>query len=88
MNPIYNSVCQNQYRPIYLDKYDKVFLDRNLHLSSKGSRVRIPLKLPRRDLGQVLHSQLPVGAFGVKLRHSIRAVSGAPLSSSGLEEAL
>jgi len=24
----------------------------------------------------------------VKLRHSIRAVSGAPLSSSGLEEAL
>jgi len=23
--------------------------------------------------------------FGVKLRHSIRAVSGAPLSSSGLE---
>ena len=26
--------------------------------------------------------------FGVKLRHSIRAVSGAPLSSNGLEEAL
>src|SRR6218665_1564021 len=26
--------------------------------------------------------------FGMKLRHSIRAVSGAPLSSSGLEEAL
>jgi len=26
--------------------------------------------------------------FGVKLRHSIRAVSGAPLSSRGLEEAL
>ena len=26
--------------------------------------------------------------FGVKLRHSIRAASGAPLSSSGLEEAL
>ena len=26
--------------------------------------------------------------FGVKLRHSIRAVSGAPLSSSGLEEVL
>ena len=26
--------------------------------------------------------------FGVKLRHSIRAVSGAPLSNSGLEEAL
>src|SRR6218665_1823858 len=26
--------------------------------------------------------------FGVKLRHSIRAESGAPLSSSGLEEAL
>ena len=26
--------------------------------------------------------------FGVKLRHSIRAVSGAPLSSSELEEAL
>jgi len=25
---------------------------------------------------------------GVKLRHSIRAVSGAPLSSSGLEEML
>jgi len=27
-------------------------------------------------------------SFGVKLPHSIRAVSGAPLSSSGLEEAL
>ena len=26
--------------------------------------------------------------FGVKLRHSIRAVSGVPLSSSGLEEVL
>jgi len=26
--------------------------------------------------------------FGVKLRHSTHAVSGAPLSSSGLEEAL
>jgi len=26
--------------------------------------------------------------YGVKLRHSIRAVSDAPLSSSGLEEAL
>src|SRR6218665_1827598 len=26
--------------------------------------------------------------FGVKLQYSIRAVSGAPLSSSGLEEAL
>ena len=26
--------------------------------------------------------------FGVKLRYSVRAVSGAPLSSSGLEEAL
>ena len=26
-------------------------------------------------------------AVGVKLRHSMRAVSGAPLSSSGLEEA-
>jgi len=26
--------------------------------------------------------------FNVKLRHSIPAVSGAPLSSSGLEEAL
>jgi len=26
--------------------------------------------------------------FGLKLRHSIRAVSGAPLSSIGLEETL
>ena len=26
--------------------------------------------------------------FGMKFRHSIRAVSGAPLNSSGLEEAL
>ena len=26
--------------------------------------------------------------FGMKFRHSIRVVSGAPLSSSGLEEAL
>ena len=26
--------------------------------------------------------------FGMKFRHSIRAVSGAPLSSNGIEEAL
>jgi len=26
--------------------------------------------------------------FGMKLRHSVRAVSGAPLSISGIEEAL
>ena len=34
-----------------------------------------------------LNSQLPV-ALGVKFWHSFRAVSRAPLSSSGLEEAL
>ena len=39
------------------------------------------------DLGQVLYLQLPV-RFGVKLRYSIRAVVGAPLSSSGLEGVL
>ena len=38
-------------------------------------------------LWQVLYLQLPV-RFSVKLRHSVRAVSGAPLSSSGLEEVL
>src|SRR6218665_985457 len=53
-------------------------------LSSEGSWVRISLWPPRRDLGQVLRSQFP----GVKLRYSIRALSGAPLSSSELEEAL
>ena len=40
-----------------------------------------------RDFGQVLHRRC-LWRFGVKLRHSIRAVLGAPLSSSGLEEAL
>jgi len=49
--------------------------------------VCIPLRPPRRDLGQVLFSQLP-WCFGVKLRQSIRPMSGAPLSNSGLEEAL
>jgi len=29
-------------------------------LASEGSQVRIPLHPPRGDLGQVLHSQLPV----------------------------
>src|SRR6218665_1398603 len=37
-------------------------------LSTGGSRVRLPLQPPCRDLGQ-----LPV-RFGVKLRYSIRAV--------------
>ena len=41
----------------------------------------------RRDLVQVLNSVV-CGGFGVKCRHSIRAVSGALLSSSELEEAL
>jgi len=41
-----------------------------------------------KNLGQFLHSQLLIWRFGVKLRHNIRAVSGAPLSSSGIEEAL
>jgi len=34
------------------------------------------LAASRRDLGQVLYLQLPV-RFGVKLRHSIRAVVGS-----------
>ena len=42
---------------------------------------------PRMDFGQILRSQLPV-ALRRETPHSIRAVSGAPLSSSGLEEAL
>ena len=40
-----------------------------------------------RDLGQVLHSQLPV-ALRRETRHDTRIASGALLSSSGLEEAL
>ena|SRR6218665_3011892 len=40
-------------------------------------------------LGKSLtHSHSCMWRFGVKLRHSIRAVSGALLSRSGLEEAL
>ena len=34
------------------------------------------------------HTHSWLWRFGMKLQHSIRAVSGAPLSSSGLEEAL
>src|SRR6218665_1109118 len=45
-------------------------------LSTGGSWVRLPLKPPCRDLGQVLYLQLPV-RFGVKLRYSIRAVVGS-----------
>ena len=53
-----------------------------------------------KSLGFVSHSRRHVGTLdksftriclwrlGVKLRHSIRAVSRVPLSSSGLEEAL
>jgi len=37
-------------------------------------------------LGKSFNSSL--WRFGVKLKHSIRAVYGAPLSSSELEEAL
>src|SRR6218665_2468789 len=54
-----------------------------------GSWVQNPLKPPRWDLGQVIHSQLPVA-----LRREAPTVFvlcwdlGAPLSSSGLEEAL
>src|SRR6218665_3963289 len=45
-------------------------------LSTEGSWVRLPLKPPCRDLGQVLYLQLPE-RFGVKLRYSIRAVVGS-----------
>ena len=50
---------------------------------------KIPLYPSRRDLEQVLHSQLPV-ALWRETPTCIRCVSGAPLSSrpSGLEEAL
>ena len=45
-------------------------------LLTGGLWARLPLWLPRRDLGQVLYLQLPV-RFGVKLRYSIRAVVGS-----------
>src|SRR5688572_16717491 len=45
-------------------------------LAAGGLRVRIYLKPPRRDPGQVLHSQLLM-RFGVKLRFSVRAVVGS-----------
>src|SRR6218665_4135461 len=48
----------------------------SLWLSTGGSWVRLPLKPPRRDFGQVLYLQLPV-RFGVILRYSIRAVVGS-----------
>ena len=50
-------------------------------LAAGGLWVRIHLKPPRRDPGQVLHSQLLM-RFGVKLRFSVRSVEklGAPRS--------
>src|SRR5688572_26176199 len=45
-------------------------------LAAGGLRVQIYLKPPRRDPGQVLHSQLFM-RFGVKLRFSVRAVVGS-----------
>ena len=41
-----------------------------------------------RSKGHGFDSIAATWRFGVKFRHSIRAVSGAPLSSSGLEEAV
>src|SRR6218665_1818440 len=57
-------------------------------LASGRSQVRIPLQLPRRDLGQVLHSQLPVALRSVNSNTVSMLWSGAPLSGSELEEAL
>ena len=60
---------------------------------SGGSQVRIPLQPPRRDLGQVLHSQLQMylWLFGVLTPTQYQCFSRdsvAPLSSRGFEEAL
>src|SRR6218665_2583169 len=41
-------------------------------LASAGLQVRIPLQPPRRDLGQALHSQLPVALW---LRVNFNTVS-------------
>src|SRR6218665_686405 len=49
-------------------------------------RVMSSTSARRGTLGKSFTMQLPV-RFCLKFRHSIRAVSGAPLSSSGLEEA-
>ena len=58
-------------------------------LASGGSQVRIPLKTPRSDLGQVLHSQLPV-ALRCVISSTVSSMLywGVPQSSSGLEEML
>ena len=58
-----------------------------LLVDSEESRIRIPVWPPRRDPGQAIRSQLPV-ALRRETPTSIRAVSGAPLTSRGIEEAL
>src|SRR5688572_22391238 len=45
-------------------------------LQLEGCGIESTSKLPRRDPGQVLHSQLLM-RFGVKLRFSVRAVVGS-----------
>ena|SRR6218665_101502 len=50
-------------------------------LSPRGSRVRIPLKPPRRDLGQVLHLQLPVALRRVNSDTVSLAVIGSTCES-------
>src|SRR6218665_1277660 len=90
------SSCYNRNRFIWFDLNPKTSQNTPMmaylgRLSGKFGALhpegRIPLQPPRRDLGQVLHSQLPV-----ELRHANTDTvsvlqSGAPLSSSGLEEA-
>src|SRR6218665_144892 len=61
-------------------------LVRGRRLSSGGSRVRIPLYSRHVVTLGKSFTRSCLWRFGVKLRHSFRAVLGAPLS--GLKEAL
>ena len=70
--------------PLSKSKSKTVFLPRMYTYKGHGFDSRSSRHVG--TLGKFLtHNSL--WRFGVKLRHSIRAVLGAPLSSSGLEEA-
>src|SRR5688572_3502756 len=56
-------------------------------LQLEGCGFEYTSKPPRRDPGQVLHSQLLM-RFGVKLRFSVRAETGAPLNGKSVRGAV
>src|SRR5688572_15710505 len=76
INVIQCNQCDQCHKMLSMLSWGAVVLGYVRYLAAGGLRVRIHLKPPRRDPGQVLHLQLLM-RFGVKLRFSVRSVVGS-----------